>query len=50
MDQELVAPGANRFISKRMGVSMPCILTSVWSMALSQVSQGAVPPLPSGRS
>ena len=50
MDQELVAPGASRFISKRMGVSMPCILTSVWSMALSQVSQGAVPPLPSGRS
>ena len=49
-NQVFVSPGASRFISSRIGTSAPSIATSVWSIALSQVSAGAMPPLPSGRS
>ena len=46
----LVSVGARRFVSMRIGTSVPSIVTSVFKIALSHVSQIAIPPWPSGRS
>jgi hypothetical protein len=43
-------PGARRFVEISSGTSRPATSVVQWSTALSHVSHGAIPPLPSGRS